>query len=251
MTFDFGKDGWNALPDAADDLRGIADIDGVDVYIAGIGWPGRRRRRGLRWHRHHPALRHPRRRDPDPALHLPQPGAVDPADHVRGHRPVHLPGPHLLPGEVRRPDGQRPVPGHLDDPGHRRRHRLRPAPGGALSRRAPSPRGPARGDGLRPAPGRPGALRQRGDRDHRHALPAVRRDELHRRARPGGRHRHRGDVAGQVTLLPALLVITGRWIFWPRRPAFGSAEPTADRHSGPRSGAGSSPTRAACGSAPA
>lgn len=29
-----------------------------------------------------------------------------------------------------------------------------------------------------------------------------------------------------ITLLPALLVITGRWIFWPRRPGFGSAEPT-------------------------
>ena len=29
-----------------------------------------------------------------------------------------------------------------------------------------------------------------------------------------------------VTLLPALLVITGRWVFWPRRPAFGSPEPT-------------------------
>ncbi len=30
-----------------------------------------------------------------------------------------------------------------------------------------------------------------------------------------------------VTLLPALLVICGRWIFWPKRPAFGSPEPTA------------------------
>ncbi len=29
-----------------------------------------------------------------------------------------------------------------------------------------------------------------------------------------------------VTLLPALLVIVGRWVFWPRRPAFGSVEPT-------------------------
>ena len=29
-----------------------------------------------------------------------------------------------------------------------------------------------------------------------------------------------------VTLLPALLVITGRWVFWPKRPAFGSPEPT-------------------------
>ncbi|WP_210440017.1 MMPL family transporter [Nocardioides xinjiangensis] len=31
-----------------------------------------------------------------------------------------------------------------------------------------------------------------------------------------------------LTLLPALLVIVGRWVFWPKRPAFGSAEPTAD-----------------------
>ncbi len=30
-----------------------------------------------------------------------------------------------------------------------------------------------------------------------------------------------------ITLLPALLVIFGRWIFWPKRPHFGSAEPTS------------------------
>jgi RND superfamily putative drug exporter len=30
-----------------------------------------------------------------------------------------------------------------------------------------------------------------------------------------------------LTLLPALLVICGRWVFWPVRPAFGSAEPSA------------------------
>jgi putative drug exporter of the RND superfamily len=29
-----------------------------------------------------------------------------------------------------------------------------------------------------------------------------------------------------LTLLPALLVIFGRWVFWPRRPTLGSAEPT-------------------------
>ncbi len=29
-----------------------------------------------------------------------------------------------------------------------------------------------------------------------------------------------------VTLLPAMLVIVGRWIFWPKRPSFGSPEPT-------------------------
>jgi RND superfamily putative drug exporter len=34
-------------------------------------------------------------------------------------------------------------------------------------------------------------------------------------------------VLAMMTLLPALLVIFGRWIFWPVRPAFGSAEPTS------------------------
>jgi len=45
-----------------------------------------------------------------------------------------------------------------------------------------------------------------------------------------------GPVAGvgiavgliaMITLLPALLVIFGRWIFWPVRPGFGSSEPTS------------------------
>ena len=30
-----------------------------------------------------------------------------------------------------------------------------------------------------------------------------------------------------VTLLPALLVVVGRWIFWPKRPRFGSEEPNS------------------------
>jgi RND superfamily putative drug exporter len=30
-----------------------------------------------------------------------------------------------------------------------------------------------------------------------------------------------------ITLLPALLVITGRWIFWPQRPAYDTHEPTS------------------------
>ena len=30
-----------------------------------------------------------------------------------------------------------------------------------------------------------------------------------------------------ITLLPALLVIFGRWMFWPFSPTFGSAEPTS------------------------
>ncbi|WP_374457265.1 MMPL family transporter [Nocardioides sp.] len=31
-----------------------------------------------------------------------------------------------------------------------------------------------------------------------------------------------------ITLLPALLVICGRWVFWPKRPAYRSVEPTAN-----------------------
>ena len=33
-------------------------------------------------------------------------------------------------------------------------------------------------------------------------------------------------LIAMLTLLPALLVVVGRWVFWPVRPRFGSAEPT-------------------------
>jgi len=34
-------------------------------------------------------------------------------------------------------------------------------------------------------------------------------------------------VVSMMTLLPALLVATGRWVFWPVKPAFGTPEPTS------------------------
>ena len=34
-------------------------------------------------------------------------------------------------------------------------------------------------------------------------------------------------LCSMLTLLPALLVICGRWVFWPKRPSYGSSEPTA------------------------
>jgi putative drug exporter of the RND superfamily len=34
-------------------------------------------------------------------------------------------------------------------------------------------------------------------------------------------------LIAMITLLPALLVVLGRWIFWPVRPAYGSPEPTS------------------------
>ncbi len=33
-------------------------------------------------------------------------------------------------------------------------------------------------------------------------------------------------LCAMLTLLPALLVVVGRWVFWPRRPTLGSPEPT-------------------------
>src|SRR3954452_25330155 len=37
VTYNFGKNGWNDLPDTADELRDITAIDGVTVNIAGQG----------------------------------------------------------------------------------------------------------------------------------------------------------------------------------------------------------------------
>src|SRR5262249_53096476 len=34
-------------------------------------------------------------------------------------------------------------------------------------------------------------------------------------------------LLAMMTLLPAMLVIVGRWVFWPVRPVYGSAEPTS------------------------
>ena len=37
LTFNFGENGWNDIPDAVDEIREIADIDGVTVHMAGFG----------------------------------------------------------------------------------------------------------------------------------------------------------------------------------------------------------------------
>src|SRR3954451_2849419 len=37
VTFNFGPNGWMEMPDVADQLRDIADIGGVNVYISGSG----------------------------------------------------------------------------------------------------------------------------------------------------------------------------------------------------------------------
>jgi putative drug exporter of the RND superfamily len=37
VTFNFGKDGWNKLPDVKDQIENIATLDGAKVYVAGPG----------------------------------------------------------------------------------------------------------------------------------------------------------------------------------------------------------------------
>jgi putative drug exporter of the RND superfamily len=40
VTFNFGKDGWNKLPDVKDHIEKIAGLDGATVYVAGPGGQG-------------------------------------------------------------------------------------------------------------------------------------------------------------------------------------------------------------------
>ena len=68
---------------------------------------------------------------------------------------------HLPARQARRPHRQRAERRHPHRPRVRRRHRLRAAARRALPRGAAPARGPARGDGLRAAPRRPGDPRQR------------------------------------------------------------------------------------------
>ena len=195
VTYNLGSEGWNLMPDIAKDIHKIAAIDGANVHIAGAGGQ-----------------------------------AVDSAEAFEGldstlllaallvviilllftyRSPVlwilpifsvivslaSLPRADLLPRQVRRPHRQRPEPGDRVDPGHRRRHRLRPAARREIPGRAPPSRGSARGDGLRAAPRHPGPHRQCQHGHRRHALPDPRRDELHGRSRSGLRHRRRRDAA--------------------------------------------------------
>ncbi len=37
FVFNFGKDGWNAVPEPVDDIRDLATLDGADVYVGGFG----------------------------------------------------------------------------------------------------------------------------------------------------------------------------------------------------------------------
>ena len=80
VTFNFGKNGWNKMPDAADELRDIAAIDGVTVHIAGQGGQAADSAEAFAGIDGTLLFATLRRGHPDPAAHLPQPGPVDAAD---------------------------------------------------------------------------------------------------------------------------------------------------------------------------
>ena len=92
VTFNFGKNGWNALPDAADEIRDIATIDGVTVHLAGAGGQAADSAEAFAGIDGTLLLREPGRRHPDPAAHLPQPGALGAADPLGRVRAVHQRG---------------------------------------------------------------------------------------------------------------------------------------------------------------
>ena len=187
VTFNLGEGGWTRMPDLVEQLRDIAASDGVNVHITGAGGQ-----------------------------------AADAAEAFGGLETTLLlaalsvvivilllvyrsPTLWLLPiisaavaltvslGFVYllakyaglTVNGQSQA--ILKHPRDRRRHRLRAVAGGALPGGAASPRGPARGHGVRAAPGRARRPGQCGHRRPGHALPGGGRAELHRRSRARGR----------------------------------------------------------------
>ena len=97
----------------------------------------------------------------------------------------------------------------------------RPLPGGAAT-----PRRPPRGHGGGAGSGGPGDHRQRRHRDLEPLTLLVAELNSTKSLGPVMAIGVAVGLLAMITLLPALLVIFGRWVFWPRRPTVGSAEPT-------------------------
>ena len=88
FVLNFGADGWNAIPDAADEIRDIAKIDGGEVHLAGYGGQAADSAEAFEGIDTNLIFATLARGHRDPALHLPQPGAVAAADPVRRGRPT-------------------------------------------------------------------------------------------------------------------------------------------------------------------
>ena len=88
VTFNVGSDGWNKMPGIGKKIHKIAGIDGGTVYspaaAARPSTPPSRSPAGQQ-----PAARGAAGGDPPAAPHLPQPGALGPADLLGGRRAGH------------------------------------------------------------------------------------------------------------------------------------------------------------------
>jgi hypothetical protein len=155
------------------------------VHLAGSRRrPGRRLGRGVRGHRRQRcSCRHPRRGDPDPAAHLPQPDPVDPAD-LSAIVALFATGVVYLLAKYAdlTVNGQSQASSASSSSA--------PAPttrccSSRATARSSAARGPARGDGLRAAPRRPAIIASAATVVLGMLCLTVRRDELHRGPRPG------------------------------------------------------------------
>ncbi len=230
LTFNFGQNGWNAIPAAADRIREIATLDGGQVHLAGYGGQAADSAEAFKGidgdpDRHHPARRHrAAAASPTAAPYL---WVLPIFSVVVALIPLRAAWSTCSPStpDSRSTGRARAILGGARD---RRRHRLRLLLLVARYR-----------EELRRHENRHEAMTFALHR----AAPALLASaatvavgmlclgiaELNSTAGLGPVNAIGVAVTFlvMVMLLPALLVIVGRWIFWPARPGFGSPEPTA------------------------
>ena len=226
FTFNLGKDGWNKIGEPVDDIRDLTAIDGVDVYVGGFGGQASDFIESFDGVPRLAAADHLRRGDPDPAVHLPQPDPVDPADPLRRVANFMATGVvYLLAkyADLTVNDQSQYILSILvigagtdyalllvaryreELRRHADRHE---AMAFALHRASPALLASAATVVV--------------------GLMCLSFADLNSTASLGPvlAVGVAVTVFVMLTLLPALLVIFGRWFFWPKRPAFGSVEPT-------------------------
>ena len=115
VTFNFGAEGWNEMPDTADALRRHRPVRRRDRLHRRRRRPGRRLRRGVRRASTPHCSSRPSASSSSSCC---SPTAARSCGSCRSSAPVValfvLPGSDLLPGQVRRPHRQRAEPRHPD-----------------------------------------------------------------------------------------------------------------------------------------
>ena len=184
------------MPDIADEIHEIADIDGGKVYIAGAGGQAVDSAEAFEGLDSTLLLAALLRRDRAAAVHLPQPDPLDPADLLRGRR-ARSARSGLIYFLAKYADltvnGQSQAIVSILVIGAGTDYALLLVARYREELRRHEDRHEAMAFALHRATPAIIASAEHGHR--RHALPDARRDELHRRSRPGVRHRRRRDPA--------------------------------------------------------